>query len=158
MSVLVTTHDEYKHELLHFRACICLSSDRAIIPTLPACENLTAWTEMQTKPKQNPTQIGTQNASPTPPEIRFSRDILRDQNELAWRDQNGLAWCDSFSFLIVKASSGGGGLSHYVSSFWSRFLAPRGGVRPCSWSLPKEAHLWVKRHHIWLPIGASIHL
>ena len=54
-------------------------------------------------------------------------------------------------FLITKASPGGGGLPHYVSSFWSRFFAPRGWVRPCSWSLPKAPHRGPVRHHVCPP-------
>ena len=42
-------------------------------------------------------------------------------------------------------------MPHQASSFWSRFFVPRWGVRPCSWSLPKEAHRGPVRHHVCPP-------
>ena len=100
-----------------------------IVEPWPAREGFKKYTEVRTNPDPNRSQIHLPIGAQRRPHLRpksgpagtFCETKMGSPGETKMSLPGETPNC----FSIVKASPGGGGLSHQASSFWSRFFAPR---------------------------------
>ena len=100
-----------------------------IIEPWPAREGFKKYTEVRTNPDPNRSQSTLQSELKKRAQLRPKSDPAGTFCETKMSSPGETKMSSPGAtpnwFSIVKASPGGGGLSHQASSFWSRFFVPR---------------------------------